>query len=203
MKLQKVPEGWLVEPETSTEQEHLCYLLEGLAARPRENAISVMNSASSVPATRSRSSDKIQGAECETSGSESDGPAGGVNLLYQAQQEARTELPSGSEVEDKSGQETKPPQGRLEGFEMNGDELMFELRGPGGEAWLLYLDGRFEGFPQGTIILNHALPTVNRLLGEMLRPVQGAGGSIFPLERECVAFFREGPVHQVNELIPI
>lgn len=57
---------------------------------------------------------------------------------------------------------------------MNGDELMFELRGPGGEVWRLYLDGRFEGFPQGTIILNHALPTVNRLLGEMLRPVQGA-----------------------------
>lgn len=31
MKLKKVAGGWYVEPETSTEQEHLRYLLEGLA----------------------------------------------------------------------------------------------------------------------------------------------------------------------------
>lgn len=51
--------------------------------------------------------------------------------------------------------EEKPPQGRLE------DELLFDLRGPGGETWRLYLSGRSDGFPPGTVVVNHALPMVN------------------------------------------
>lgn len=53
-----------------------------------------------------------------------------------------------------------------------GGELLFELHGPEGKAWRLYLNGRIEGFPDGTLILNYALPLVNKLLGEVLRPVQ-------------------------------
>lgn len=50
---------------------------------------------------------------------------------------------------------------------MKVDELLFELRGPGGEVWRLYLDGRTEGFPAGTTVANHVLPLTSRLLGEM------------------------------------
>lgn len=32
---------------------------------------------------------------------------------------------------------------------MKGDELLFELRAPGGEVYRLYLDGRAEGFLAG------------------------------------------------------
>ena len=50
---------------------------------------------------------------------------------------------------------------------MNGDELLFELRGPDGQEWRLYLDGRVEGFPPGTALVNRALPLVSRLVGEV------------------------------------
>lgn len=39
---------------------------------------------------------------------------------------------------------------------MQGDELLFELHGPDGHVWRLYLDGRAEGFPEGTLTNNHA-----------------------------------------------
>lgn len=52
-----------------------------------------------------------------------------------------------------------------------GDELLFQLHGPEGKTWRLYLNGRIEGFPDGTLILNHALPLVNKLLGEVLGPI--------------------------------
>lgn len=55
----------------------------------------------------------------------------------------------------------KPPQGRL------GSELLFELAGPNGERWRIYLDGAFEGFPSGTSCANYALPMVNALIGEV------------------------------------
>ena len=41
---------------------------------------------------------------------------------------------------------------------MEGDELLFELRGPDGHVWRLYLDGRAEGFPPGTLVCNFAFP---------------------------------------------
>jgi hypothetical protein len=50
---------------------------------------------------------------------------------------------------------------------MPGKELLFELRGPDGQMWRLYLDGRIEGFPLGTTVVNHALPLVSRLVGEV------------------------------------
>ncbi len=50
---------------------------------------------------------------------------------------------------------------------MEADELLFELRGPSGEVWRLYLDGRAEGFPEGTVVANHALPLASRMLGEV------------------------------------
>lgn len=53
---------------------------------------------------------------------------------------------------------------------MNGDELMFELRGPSGEVWRLYLNGRVEGFPDGTLLINRALPLVQRLVSEKQIP---------------------------------
>lgn len=48
---------------------------------------------------------------------------------------------------------------------MQGDELLFELYGPDGQVWRVYLDGRAEGFPHGTVLTNHAWP--------MLHVVQG------------------------------
>ncbi len=47
------------------------------------------------------------------------------------------------------------------------DDLLFELRGPDGEQWKLYLSGVVEGFPPGTFVVNHASPLVNRLIGEV------------------------------------
>lgn len=41
---------------------------------------------------------------------------------------------------------------------MQGNELLFELRGADGHAWRLYLDGRIEGFPAGTLVVNRAPP---------------------------------------------
>lgn len=64
MKLQKVPGGWYVEPETSTEQEHLRYLLESLAARPRENAVCATSLAGEMPATHSHSLAQSQSTAC-------------------------------------------------------------------------------------------------------------------------------------------
>lgn len=50
---------------------------------------------------------------------------------------------------------------------MEGSELLFELRSPSGDLWRLYLDGRVEGFPEGTAVMNRALPLVYRMVGEM------------------------------------
>ena len=45
------------------------------------------------------------------------------------------------------------------------DALLFELHGPDGQRWAIHLAGRFEGFPDGTHILNRALLLVDGLLG--------------------------------------
>ena len=50
---------------------------------------------------------------------------------------------------------------------MQGNEFLFELRGADGHTWRIYLDGRAEGFPPGTLVVNHALPLVSRLVGEV------------------------------------
>lgn len=61
--------------------------------------------------------------------------------------------------------EKKPPSGVAERSDVNGDELLFELRGPDGQVWRLYLDGRADGFPAGTIIENRAFPLWCFLVG--------------------------------------
>lgn len=58
--------------------------------------------------------------------------------------------------------------GRLEGLGMDG-ELLFELHGPEGQIWRLYLDGRVEGFPAGTLVVNSCLPAMARMVGEVRR----------------------------------
>lgn len=45
-------------------------------------------------------------------------------------------------------------------------QLLFELRGPDGHIWRLYLDGRTEGFPAGTLTQNFAFPLWCALIGE-------------------------------------
>ena len=54
---------------------------------------------------------------------------------------------------------------------MKTDELLYELHAPDGHTWRLYLDGRTEGFPDGTVVNNHALPHVQRLKAG--QPVSG------------------------------
>ena len=44
---------------------------------------------------------------------------------------------------------------------------MFDLRGPDGEIWMLYEDGTITGFPDGTRILNRAIPLLNSLRGRI------------------------------------
>lgn len=36
--------------------------------------------------------------------------------------------------------------------------LLFELSTPDGHKYKLYLDGYCEGFPDGTLVVNHAFP---------------------------------------------
>ena len=43
----------------------------------------------------------------------------------------------------------------------------FELRGPGGEVWMLYKDGTATGFPEGTLIVNRAISQFYLLLGRI------------------------------------
>ena len=49
-------------------------------------------------------------------------------------------------------------------------ELLFEFRGPGGEVWKVWADGRFEGFPGGTVIVNKAAPLLHSLLSKQCGP---------------------------------
>lgn len=50
---------------------------------------------------------------------------------------------------------------------MESDELLYEMRGPDGRVWRVYLDGRVEGFPPGTVVCNYALSAHARMVGEM------------------------------------
>ena len=55
---------------------------------------------------------------------------------------------------------------------MKPDELLFELHAPDGNTWSLYIDGRTEGLHDGTVVKNHALPHVQRLVA--VQPVSSA-----------------------------
>lgn len=43
--------------------------------------------------------------------------------------------------------------------------LMYELHSPDGHLYRLWLDGTTEGFPEGTIIINHARREIHYLQG--------------------------------------
>lgn len=49
------------------------------------------------------------------------------------------------------------------------NELMFELKAPDGHEWKIYLDGNHQGFPEGTIIGNHAHVIVSYLKGLLIK----------------------------------
>lgn len=40
---------------------------------------------------------------------------------------------------------------------------LFELYGPGGHRYALYEDGTAIGFPEGTVVVNRAMPLVSSL----------------------------------------
>lgn len=47
-----------------------------------------------------------------------------------------------------------------------GSAPLFALRGPNGEEWALWADGRATGFPVGTVVVNRAAPILHFLLGK-------------------------------------
>lgn len=57
---------------------------------------------------------------------------------------------------------------------ISSDKPLFELRGPNGAAWKLYLNGHCDGFPEGVVILNSAAPVVDYLIAKVDRAVAGA-----------------------------
>ena len=62
-----------------------------------------------------------------------------------------------------SGQAASP------GVSEKGNNLpLFELHGPSGHIWKLFEDGRKEGFPPGTVILNYARPLLASLRGRIM-----------------------------------
>lgn len=82
---------------------------------------------------------------------------------------------------------------------MQDDELLFELHGPDGQVWRVYLDGRVQGFPPGTKVVNHALPAVNRLIGEVKpHPATELSAQSIPLS-QIVAFSSLPPASQIAQ----
>ena len=43
------------------------------------------------------------------------------------------------------------------------EKPLFELRHPSGKIWKIYESGNYEGFPDGTWIINYALPLLSML----------------------------------------
>lgn len=58
----------------------------------------------------------------------------------------------------------------MEADEVEAGKPMFELHAPDGQRWALYADGRSEGFPEGTILINRALPLLSALCGKQQIP---------------------------------
>ena len=90
----------------------------------------------------------------------------------------------------KSTDEKKPPAGVAGGNDVNGDELLFELRGPDGQVWRLYLDGRADGFPAGTIIENRAHPLWSAFVGAARN---GPLFTIYMSDGKAIPFHFDGP----------
>lgn len=64
-------------------------------------------------------------------------------------------------------------------------EALFSLRGPDGQVWELFEDGHITGFPDGTVVINRALPLMNVARGLLRARIGPTGGpkqgSIGPL----------------------
>lgn len=50
----------------------------------------------------------------------------------------------------------------------NTQQLMLEARSPDGHVWRFYADGRTEGFPEGTVIVNHAVRHLQVLQSQLV-----------------------------------
>lgn len=55
--------------------------------------------------------------------------------------------------------------------------LLFELIGQNGHIWKLYENGKIEGFPEGTVIINRAMPLLVALRSRIKdSPTSGIAG---------------------------
>ncbi len=53
---------------------------------------------------------------------------------------------------------------------MESKELLFEVYAPLGQhCFKVYLDGTVEGFPDGAVVVNHALPLWNLMKGKLMK----------------------------------
>lgn len=50
--------------------------------------------------------------------------------------------------------------------------MLFELRSPGGHIWRLYENGKIEGFPECTLVINYAVPILTVLRREYIRQMK-------------------------------
>jgi hypothetical protein len=50
-------------------------------------------------------------------------------------------------------------------MQINSDEPLFTLHGPNGQLWELKLNGDATGFPEGTVVINHAEVLLGALHG--------------------------------------
>jgi hypothetical protein len=90
----------------------------------------------------------------------------GVEILYLVKIFYAPAIATGAPSGSIEGAQTKKNRlsGRY-GDAMQSDELLFEMHGPDGRVWRVYMDGRTEGFPTGTVVENRALPLLNALQG--------------------------------------
>ncbi len=47
---------------------------------------------------------------------------------------------------------------------MDTDKLLFEVTTKQGHKYKVYLNGKIEGFPEGSFLINHAFPLLNKTL---------------------------------------
>lgn len=59
------------------------------------------------------------------------------------------------------------PEFLLPAPEVDLTQVLFELHGPDGHVWTLSADGQCKGFPEGTRMVNYALPVIYGLMGRM------------------------------------
>lgn len=50
--------------------------------------------------------------------------------------------------------------------------MLFELHSSDGHIWRLYENGKIEGFPERTVVINYAAPQLNVLRSEYIRQMK-------------------------------